>query len=135
MGKRSRFTPKGTKLRHRPNICGSVPPNGTAFPSFKRGRWIPVSLQRKVPTSFAVELTVFSTDEVFGALQPNKLAFTETTPYSPNSPYSASKASSDHFVRAFHETYSFPTLITNCSDNYGQRQFPENLFRWLRSMP
>ena len=68
-----------------------------------------------------------STDEVFGALQPGDPAFTETTPYSPNSPYSASKASSDHFVRAFHETYSFPTLITNCSNNYGPRQFPEKL--------
>lgn len=68
-----------------------------------------------------------STDEVFGALQPDDPAFTETTPYSPNSPYSASKASSDHFVRAFHETYGFPTLITNCSNNYGPRQFPEKL--------
>ncbi len=68
-----------------------------------------------------------STDEVFGALQPGDPAFTETTPYSPNSPYSASKASSDHFVRAFHETYGFPTLITNCSNNYGPRQFPEKL--------
>ena len=68
-----------------------------------------------------------STDEVFGALQPGDPAFTETTPYSPNSPYSASKASSDHFVRAFHETYGFPALITNCSNNYGPRQFPEKL--------
>lgn len=68
-----------------------------------------------------------STDEVFGALQPTDPAFTETTPYSPNSPYSASKASSDHFVRAFHETYGLPTLITNCSNNYGPRQFPEKL--------
>ena len=68
-----------------------------------------------------------STDEVFGALQPGDPAFTETTPYSPNNPYSASKAASDHFVRAFHETYGFPTLITNCSNNYGPRQFPEKL--------
>ena len=68
-----------------------------------------------------------STDEVFGALQPGDPAFTETTPYSPNSPYSATKATSDHFVRAFHETYGFPTLITNCSNNYGPRQFPEKL--------
>ena len=68
-----------------------------------------------------------STDEVFGALQPGDPAFTETTPYSPNSPYSASKASSDYFVRAFHETYDFPALITNCSNNYGPRQFPEKL--------
>ena len=68
-----------------------------------------------------------STDEVFGALQPGDPAFTETTPYSPNSPYSASKAASDHFVRAFYETYGFPALITNCSNNYGPRQFPEKL--------
>lgn len=68
-----------------------------------------------------------STDEVFGTLQPTDPAFTETTPYNPNSPYSASKASSDHFVRAFHETYGLPTLITNCSNNYGPRQFPEKL--------
>ena len=54
-------------------------------------------------------------------------AFTEETPFAPNSPYSASKASSDHFVRAFHETYGLPTLITNCSNNYGPRQFPEKL--------
>ncbi|WP_288704606.1 dTDP-glucose 4,6-dehydratase [Bilophila wadsworthia] len=68
-----------------------------------------------------------STDEVFGTLQPSDPTFTETTPYSPNSPYSASKASSDHFVCAFHKTYGFPTLITNCSNNYGPRQFPEKL--------
>ena len=54
-------------------------------------------------------------------------AFTEETPFAPNSPYSASKASSDHFVRAYHETYGLPTVITNCSNNYGPRQFPEKL--------
>ncbi len=68
-----------------------------------------------------------STDEVFGSLKPSDPPFTETTPYAPNSPYSASKAASDHFVRAFHETYGLPTLITNCSNNYGPRQFPEKL--------
>lgn len=68
-----------------------------------------------------------STDEVFGSLQPDEPAFTETTPYAPNSPYSASKAASDHMVRAFHETYGLPVLITNCSNNYGPRQFPEKL--------
>ncbi len=68
-----------------------------------------------------------STDEVFGALRPGDPAFAETTPYAPNSPYSASKAASDHLVRAFHETYGLPTLITNCSNNYGPRQFPEKL--------
>lgn len=68
-----------------------------------------------------------STDEVFGALHPGDDAFTEETAYGPNSPYSASKAASDHFVRAYRETYGFPTLITNCSNNYGPRQFPEKL--------
>lgn len=68
-----------------------------------------------------------STDEVFGTLSLEDPAFTEDTPFAPNSPYSASKASSDHFVRAFHETYGLPTLITNCSNNYGPRQFPEKL--------
>ena len=68
-----------------------------------------------------------STDEVYGALQPGDPAFTEATPYSPNSPYSASKAASDHMVRAFHETYGLPVLLTNCSNNYGPYQFPEKL--------
>jgi dTDP-glucose 4,6-dehydratase len=67
-----------------------------------------------------------STDEVFGELGPTGL-FTETTPYSPNSPYSASKASSDHLVRAWLETYGLPTLVTNCSNNYGPYHFPEKL--------
>ncbi len=67
-----------------------------------------------------------STDEVYGSLGPDGY-FTETTPYSPNSPYSASKAASDHLVRAWHHTYGLPTLITNCSNNYGPYQFPEKL--------
>ncbi|WP_417291555.1 dTDP-glucose 4,6-dehydratase [Corallibacter sp.] len=67
-----------------------------------------------------------STDEVYGTLGETGL-FTETTPYDPNSPYSASKASSDHFVRAYGETYKIPYVITNCSNNYGQNQFPEKL--------
>ena len=67
-----------------------------------------------------------STDEVYGTLGATGL-FTETTPYSPNSPYSASKASSDHFVRAYGETYGLPFVITNCSNNYGPNQFPEKL--------
>ncbi|WP_296382669.1 dTDP-glucose 4,6-dehydratase [Winogradskyella sp.] len=67
-----------------------------------------------------------STDEVYGSLGEQGL-FTETTSYDPNSPYSASKASSDHFVRAYGETYSVPYVITNCSNNYGQNQFPEKL--------
>ena len=67
-----------------------------------------------------------STDEVYGSLSETGL-FEETTPYDPNSPYSASKASSDHFVRAYGETYGVPYVITNCSNNYGQNQFPEKL--------
>ncbi|MBE6227893.1 MAG: dTDP-glucose 4,6-dehydratase [Bacteroidales bacterium] len=68
-----------------------------------------------------------STDEVYGALQMDGSFFTETTKYDPHSPYSASKASSDHFVRAFHDTYGLPTVISNCSNNYGPYQFPEKL--------
>lgn len=67
-----------------------------------------------------------STDEVYGTLGETGL-FTEDSPYSPNSPYSASKASSDHLVRAWHETYKLPTIITNCSNNYGPYQYPEKL--------
>ena len=68
-----------------------------------------------------------STDEVYGSLGPHDPAFTETTAYQPNSPYSASKASSDHLVRAWHHTYGLPVLTTNCSNNYGPYQFPEKL--------
>ena len=68
-----------------------------------------------------------STDEVYGSLGPADPAFTEQTPYAPNSPYAASKAAADHLVRAYHHTYGLPTLTTNCSNNYGPRQFPEKL--------
>ncbi len=68
-----------------------------------------------------------STDEVYGSLGPTDPPFCETTPYAPNSPYAASKAASDHLVRAYHHTYGFPTLTTNCSNNYGRFQFPEKL--------
>lgn len=68
-----------------------------------------------------------STDEVYGTLGPNDPAFTETTAYAPNSPYSASKAASDHMVRAYHHTYGMPVLTTNCSNNYGPYHFPEKL--------
>ena len=68
-----------------------------------------------------------STDEVFGSLNLEEKPFNEDSPYKPRSPYSASKASSDHLVRAWHDTYSLPTLITNCSNNYGPFQFPEKL--------
>ncbi len=68
-----------------------------------------------------------STDEVYGALQMDGTLFTEDTKYQPHSPYSAAKASSDHFVRAYHDTYGMPTIVTNCSNNYGPYQFPEKL--------
>lgn len=68
-----------------------------------------------------------STDEVYGDLGLDDPAFTESTPYAPNSPYAASKAASDHLVRAWHRTFGLPVLITNCSNNYGPRQFPEKL--------
>ncbi len=68
-----------------------------------------------------------STDEVYGSLQPGDAPFTERTAYAPNSPYSASKAGSDHLVRAYHHTYGLPTITTNCSNNYGPYQFPEKL--------
>jgi dTDP-glucose 4,6-dehydratase len=68
-----------------------------------------------------------STDEVYGTLAFDEAPFTETRPYAPNSPYAASKAASDHLVRAYFHTYKLPTLTTNCSNNYGPRQFPEKL--------
>lgn len=68
-----------------------------------------------------------STDEVYGSLAPDDPAFSETTPYAPNSPYSASKAGSDHLARAYYHTYGMPTIITNCSNNYGPYHFPEKL--------
>ena len=68
-----------------------------------------------------------STDEVYGSLEADDPQFSETTPYAPNSPYAASKAASDHLVRAYHHTYGLPVLTTNCSNNYGPLQFPEKL--------
>ena len=68
-----------------------------------------------------------STDEVFGSLAPHAPRFTESTPFAPNSPYAASKASADHLVRSYHHTYGLPTLTVNCSNNYGPYQFPEKL--------
>lgn len=72
-----------------------------------------------------------STDEVYGSLAPDDPPFSETTPYAPNSPYAASKAASDHLVRAYAHTYNLPVTITNCSNNYGPRQFPEKLIPLL----
>jgi len=79
------------------------------------------------PDRSAFRFLHVSTDEVYGSLGPNDPAFSETTPYAPNSPYSASKAASDHLVRAYHHTYGLPVLTTNCSNNYGPHQFPEKL--------
>ena len=84
--------------------------------------WSSLPLRRKRNFRFVH----VSTDEVFGSL-PSKGYFTETTAYAPNSPYSASKAASDHLVRAWHHTYGLPTITTNCSNNYGPYQFPEKL--------
>ena len=88
-----------------------------------RGYWMELPTEQRKEFRF---LHV-STDEVYGSLTPTAPAFTEETPYAPNSPYSASKAASDHLVRAYHHTYGLPVLTTNCSNNYGPRQFPEKL--------
>ncbi|RCJ27973.1 dTDP-glucose 4,6-dehydratase [Nostoc minutum NIES-26] len=85
--------------------------------------WQKLSLQQQQQFRF---LHV-STDEVYGSLNPKDPAFREDTAYAPNSPYAASKAASDHFVRAYYHTYGLPTLTTNCSNNYGPHQFPEKL--------
>jgi dTDP-glucose 4,6-dehydratase len=79
------------------------------------------------PQRKAFRFLHISTDEVFGSLGPEDPAFNENTPFAPNSPYAASKASSDHLVRAYHHTYGLPVLTTNCSNNYGPYQFPEKL--------
>ncbi len=79
------------------------------------------------PERAAFRFLHVSTDEVYGSLEPDDPPFAETNPYAPNSPYSASKAASDHFVRAWHHTYGLPVLTTNCSNNYGPYQFPEKL--------
>ncbi len=79
------------------------------------------------PERSAFRFLHVSTDEVYGSLGPGDPAFSECTPYAPNSPYSASKAASDHLVRAWHHTYGLPVVTTNCSNNYGPRQFPEKL--------
>lgn len=88
-----------------------------------RGYWNTLPMEQKK----AFRFLHVSTDEVYGSLGSNDPAFTETTPYAPNSPYSASKAASDHLVRAYHHTYGLPVLTTNCSNNYGPYQFPEKL--------
>jgi dTDP-glucose 4,6-dehydratase len=88
-----------------------------------RGYWAGLPAERRA----AFRFHHISTDEVFGALEPGDPPFTETTPYDPRSPYSASKAASDHLVRAWHHTYGLPTFVSNTSNNYGPWQFPEKL--------
>ncbi len=88
-----------------------------------RAYWIDLAANEKQSFRFLH----ISTDEVYGSLRPTDPAFTEKSTYSPNSPYSASKAASDHLVRAAHHTYGFPAITTNCSNNYGPLQFPEKL--------
>jgi dTDP-glucose 4,6-dehydratase len=88
-----------------------------------RKAWL---VEKRLPIE-TVRFHHVSSDEVFGTLERTDLPFEEKTPYAPRSPYAASKASSDHFVRAYHTTYGLPISITNCSNNYGPRQFPEKL--------
>ncbi len=88
-----------------------------------RQAWL---VEKRVPLEQA-RFHHVSTDEVFGSLKAGEPPFTETTPYAPNSPYSASKAASDHLARAYFHTYGLPVTITNCSNNYGPYQFPEKL--------
>ncbi|MEO6959472.1 MAG: dTDP-glucose 4,6-dehydratase [Burkholderiaceae bacterium] len=88
-----------------------------------RRYWLGLDVKRKA----AFRFHHISTDEVYGDLRDPDAFFTESTPYAPSSPYSASKASSDHLVRAWHRTYGLPTIITNCSNNYGPYHFPEKL--------
>lgn len=84
-------------------------------------------LEEKMQTVEKVRFHHVSTDEVYGTLAPEEPAWTETIPYAPNSPYAASKAASDHLVRSYYHTYGLPVTISNCSNNYGPRQFPEKL--------
>ncbi|MBP5972946.1 dTDP-glucose 4,6-dehydratase [Brasilonema sp. CT11] len=100
------------------NIVGTF-----QFLEANRAYWQKLTPQRQQQFRF---LHV-STDEVYGSLNPNDPPFKEDTPYAPNSPYAASKAGADHLVRAYHHTYTLPTLTTNCSNNYGPFQFPEKL--------
>jgi dTDP-glucose 4,6-dehydratase len=105
------------------NVVGTF----TLLEAFRQHWEINGKQQDDLETSPGFRFLHVSTDEVYGSLSPDDPAFTETTPYTPNSPYSASKAGSDHLVRAYNHTYHLPTLITNCSNNYGPYQFPEKL--------
>jgi len=95
------------------------------FTLLDAARFFCAELPRQEQASF--RFLHVSTDEVYGSLDPSGASFSETTAYAPNSPYAASKAAADHLVRAYHHTYGLPVLTTNCSNNYGPRQFPEKL--------
>jgi dTDP-glucose 4,6-dehydratase len=109
---------------HGPGTFVQTNVNGTfALLEAARSYWAPLPADLKQ----AFRFHHVSTDEVYGSLAPTDPAFTENHPYEPNSPYSASKAASDHLVRAWHHTYGLPVLTTNCSNNYGPYHFPEKL--------
>ena len=113
-----------TDLYHGPGEFIQTNINGTfSLLEEERAYWQGLQGEEKA----AFRFLHVSTDEVYGSLGANDLPFTETTAYAPNSPYSASKAASDHLVRAYHHTYGLPTLTSNCSNNYGAFQFPEKL--------
>lgn len=109
---------------HGPGEFISTNVNGT-FSMLEEARAYWGSLENEEKSAF--RFLHVSTDEVYGTLGPDDAPFSELTPYAPNSPYSASKAASDHLVRAYHHTYGLPTLTTNCSNNYGPYHFPEKL--------
>lgn len=116
----------------RTNVMGTLSLLHAAKTYWAPMNWeVPVDGEARVPggTASTVPCRFYhiSTDEVYGALENDGTLFTEETKYQPHSPYSASKASSDHFVRAFHDTFGMPTIVTNCSNNYGPNQFPEKL--------
>lgn len=109
---------------HGPAQFVSTNVNGTfALLEAVRSYWTGLTAEEKK----AFRFLHVSTDEVFGTLSPTDVPFSETTAYAPNSPYSATKAASDHLVRSYHHTYGLPTLTTNCSNNYGPYHFPEKL--------
>jgi dTDP-glucose 4,6-dehydratase len=107
----------------------SLPSGGTTSVSSasKLASSAQVSALKSQPSKEAFRFLHVSTDEVYGSLEPDAPGFSETTPYDPHSPYSASKAASDHLARAWGDTYGLPVLVTNCSNNYGPYQFPEKL--------
>jgi len=109
---------------HSPGAFVTTNVNGT-FSLLEAARAFWSSLEGEEKAAF--RFLHVSTDEVYGTLGPDDAPFTETTPYAPNSPYSASKAASDHLVRSYHHTYGMPVLTTNCSNNYGPCHFPEKL--------